>query len=225
MAQAPDNPGDLSKTWQQTKSENTRHSILDAAIRCFYEFGYNNTTTEKIAKEAGVSRGAMLHHFPSRSDLIKASVRHLNEQRIALYRSEESDIQDGAEHSLVEEGIEAYWNQLNTPAFVVFHELQVAARTDPELLEVMIPATEEFDRLGLEATRELFPDLAMSEEFMRAHHLSLYLLEGLAANRFTRNTGPMAEELLVWLKGELRRSFQDVLGSLDRESAKRRIGT
>ena len=225
MAQAPDNQGDLPKTWQQTKSANTRHSILDAAIRCFYEFGYNNTTTEKIAKEAGVSRGAMLHHFPSRSELIKASVRHLNEQRIALYLSEESDIQEGAEHSRVEEGIDAYWKQLNTPAFVVFHELQVAARTDPELLEVMIPAIEEFDRLGMKATRELFPDLAMSEEFRRANSLSLYLLEGMAANRFTRDPGPVVEELLVWLKGELRRSFQDVLTSVDRESAKRRIGT
>ena len=223
MAQAP-NPGDLPKTWQQTKSENTRHSILDAAIRCFYEFGYNNTTTEKIAKEAGVSRGAMLHHFPSRAELIKASVRHLNEQRIELYRREESDIQEGAEHSRVEEGIDAYWNQLNTPSFVVFHELQVAARTDPELLEVMIPAIEEYDRLGLEATRELFPDLAMSEEFTRAFSLSMYLLEGLAANRFTRDPGPVADELLGWLKKELRRSFQDVLTSVDRESAKRRAG-
>ena len=225
MAQAPDNSGNLAKTWQQTKSENTRHSILDAAIRCFYEFGYNNTTTEKIAKEAGVSRGAMLHHFPSRWDLIKASVRHLNEQRIALYLSEEGDIQEGAEHSRVEEGIDAYWKQLNTPAFVVFHELQVAARTDPELLEVMIPAIEEFDRLGMKATRKLFPDLAMSEEFRRTFSLSFYLLEGLATNRFTRNTGRDADELLAWLKAELRRSYQDVLTSLDRESAKRRIGT
>jgi AcrR family transcriptional regulator len=222
MAQAPDNPADLPKTWQQTKSENTRHAILDAAIRCFYEFGYNNTTTEKIAKEAGVSRGAMLHHFPSRAQLIKASVRRLNEQRIELYRREESVIQEGAEHSRVEEGIDAYWNQLNTPAFVVFHELQVAARTDKELREVLIPAIEEFDRLALEATRELFPDLAMSEEFRRANSLSMYLLEGLAANRFTRDPGPVADELLEWLKQELRRSFQDVLTSLDRESAKRR---
>ena len=49
-----------NKTWQQTKSKNTRNTILDAAIECFYKFGYNNTTTEKIAIEAGVSRGAML---------------------------------------------------------------------------------------------------------------------------------------------------------------------
>ena len=66
------------KTWQQTKSEITRNTILDAAIDCFYELGYGNTTTEKVAKRAGVSRGAMLHHFPSRLELIKAAVARLS---------------------------------------------------------------------------------------------------------------------------------------------------
>ncbi|MFP6802694.1 MAG: helix-turn-helix domain-containing protein, partial [Pseudomonadales bacterium] len=47
------------KTWQQTKSENTRAAILEAALACFYDLGYGATTTEKVAKRAGVSRGAM----------------------------------------------------------------------------------------------------------------------------------------------------------------------
>jgi len=41
-----------NKSWQQTKSENTRHVILDAAIQCLYDLGYNNTTTEKIPRQA-----------------------------------------------------------------------------------------------------------------------------------------------------------------------------
>lgn len=212
-----------NKTWQQTKSENTRQTILDAAIACFHKLGYNNTTTEKVAKEAGVSRGAMLHHFPSRADLIKASVEHLNHKRIERYRSDETAVQSGAAHTRVDEGIDAFWNELNTPEFVVFHELQVAARTDPELRKVLLPALEAFDRTSLDTNRDLFPDLALSKEFMRAYNLTLYLLEGLAANQFTRKPGPVADDLIDWLKGELKRTFQDVLTSLDRESAKRRV--
>ena len=68
----------VEKTWQKTKSELTRTSILDAAVECFYELGYANTTTENIAQSAGVSRGAMLHPFPTRFVLIKAAVEHLN---------------------------------------------------------------------------------------------------------------------------------------------------
>ena len=58
------------KTWQQTKSENTRAAILEATLVCFYDLGYGATTTEKVAKRAGVSRGAMLHHFPSSPDIL-----------------------------------------------------------------------------------------------------------------------------------------------------------
>jgi len=121
-----------SKTWQQTKSERTRETILAAAIDCFYELGYFNTTTENIAQKAGVSRGAMLHHFPTRADLIRAAVEHLHRLRLETFTEEESNIQQGAEHTRVEESIDAYWRQLNSREFAVFHELSVAARTDQE---------------------------------------------------------------------------------------------
>ena len=209
------------KTWQQTKSQNTRKAILDAAIRCFYQFGYNNTTTEKIANEAGVSRGAMLHHCPSRAELIKAVVLHLNEKRLELFKREENTAQSNATHSRIEEGIDTYWAQLNTPYFVVFHELQIAARTDSELYAVLIPAIEELDRAWAVTVREVFPDLALSPEIIRANWLTLLLLEGMAANLHTRGLAKVTEELLAWLKSELRRTFNDVLTSLDRESAKK----
>lgn len=212
-----------NKTWQQTKSQNTRNTILDAAIRCFYKFGYNNTTTEKIANEAGVSRGAMLHHFPSRADLIKAAVRHLNAKRLELFKLEESSVQSDATHSRVEEGIDTYWAQLNTPYFVVFHELQIAARTDPELYSALIPAIEELDRAWALTVREVFPDLALSPEIVRANWLTLLLLEGMAANLHTRALTDVSEDLLKWLKSELRRLFGDVLTSVDRESAKEAV--
>ena len=209
-----------NKTWQQTKSQNTRNTILDAAIRCFYKFGYNNTTTEKIANEAGVSRGAMLHHFPSRADLIKAAVRHLNSKRLELFKREESSVQSDATHTRVEEGIDTYWAQLNTPYFVVFHELQIAARTDAELYSVLIPAIEELDRAWAVTVREVFPDLALSPEIVRANWLTLLLLEGMAANQHTRALNGVSDDLLKWLKSELRRLFGDVLTNVDRESAK-----
>jgi len=112
------------RTRQRAKSENTRTTILDAAIRCFYERGYNNTTTEKVAREAGVSRGAMLHHFPSRFDLIKAGVNHLHQQRLEQFEEQERQIQENAEHSLIEEGIDNYWAQLHSPLFTVWNELR-----------------------------------------------------------------------------------------------------
>ena len=207
------------KTWQQTKSENTRRTILNATIQCIFERGYFSTTTDKVAREAGVSRGAMLHHFPSRFDLIKATVIHLHEQRLGLYEEQERQIQDNAEHSLIDEGIDAYWRQLHTPLFTVWHELRVAARTDTDLHNIMRPAANDFEENWSRVAASVFPDLALSDEFETANLLTMYLLEGMAVNGISR--GKIAEKMIPWLKTELREMFVDVDG-VDRTSASRR---
>ena len=211
---------DSDKTWQQTKSEQTRTLILDAAVVCFYELGYASTTTDNIAKQAGVSRGAMLHHFPTRFDLIKAAVLHINQKRLARFSEEETKIQQGAEHSRVEEGIDTYWSELNTPAFVVFHELKVAARTDKELEKVLVPALKEFDQAFYETVCQIFPDLALSEAFVRGNYLTQYLLEGMAAAKMIDGAPVPDKKMIAWLKRELRRSFQDVLKTVERSDSK-----
>ena len=207
-------------TWQQTKSGMTQASILDAAIDCFYEFGYANTTTENIANAAGVSRGAMLHHFPTRFDLIKAAVERLNQKRLDWYAQEEANVQQGAEHTRIEEGIDTYWRQLNTPEFVVFHELKVAARIDTELAKVIIPALKEFrKRVSAKHPVRFFPDLALSEAWERTNNLSGLLLEGMAAEKMIGGPDVPVEQMLAWLKRELRRSYQDVLSTVKRSDA------
>ena len=204
------------RTRQRAKSENTRTTILDAAIRCFYERGYNNTTTEKVAREAGVSRGAMLHHFPSRFDLIKAGVNHLHQQRLEQFEEQERQIQENAEHSLIEEGIDNYWAQLHSPLFTVWNELRVAARTDADLNNILKPAAREFEAKFTKITASVFPDLALSEEFERANFLSAYLLEGMALNGVSR--GRKADIMVSWLKTQLREMFADVT-DIDRNTA------
>ncbi len=199
-----------AKTWQQTKSERTRTAILNAAIDCFYKRGYFNTTTDHIAQQAAVSRGAMLHHFRTRACVIRAAVEHLNQLRLDMFTEEESRIQEGAEHTRVEEGIDAYWRQLNTREFVVFHELKVAARTDKELASVLTPALKAYDLAWAEATSQLFPDLAQSEAFTRTVYMTRYLLEGMAVSRMVNGMKVPENMLMDWLKADLRRSYQDV---------------
>jgi AcrR family transcriptional regulator len=196
------------KTWQKAKSENTRTLILDAAIECFYDLGYNNTTTEKIAKKANVSRGAMLHHFSSRKTLIKATVEHLAQKRLDLFESQETKIQEKEEHTLISEGIDAYWEQLHSPLFIVFHELQVASRTDSELHSVMMPALKKLEDSWKNASIRVFPDLAQSKAFNTANMLTAYFLEGMAVSSAVR--GPVPKKMVTWLKGQLTSMFEDV---------------
>ncbi len=194
----------------------TQAAILDAAVQCFYDLGYANTTTENIANTAGVSRGAMLHHFPTRFDLITAAVAHLHQKRLDMYAEEEAEVQQGAEHTRIEEGIDTYWRQLNTPEVVVFHELKVAARTDLELAKVLIPALQEFRQNQRAMSRKVFPDLALSEAWERTNYLSEFLLEGMAAEKMIDAPDVPEKQMLDWLKRELRRSYHDVLSTVKR---------
>ena len=206
---------DDKQNWQQTKSQLTRQAILQAAVDCFYEYGYANTSTAQIADKAQVSRGAMLHHFPSRAELVAATVGYLNHQRVQLFTAEENAAQAGAEFTRIDEGIDIYWRQLNTPTFIVFFELKTAARTDLELAAVLEPALAEYESAWLQTVIDLFPDLSKSNEFERATHLTQILLEGMAMARATHQNLP--ETLLLdWLKKELNSSFSDVQGSIKR---------
>ena len=58
-----------------------RARLLDATVECLVERGWSGTSTTLVSERAGVSRGAQLHHFPTKNDLVLAAVEHLTEVR------------------------------------------------------------------------------------------------------------------------------------------------
>ncbi|MDG1115081.1 MAG: TetR/AcrR family transcriptional regulator [Pseudomonadales bacterium] len=201
------------KSWQKTKSEQTKTAILNAALDCFLAIGFNSTTTEKIAKQANVSRGAMLHHFPQRSDLIQASVGHLHRKRLEAFEDTLSKLNENADFTLVGEGIDAFWDQLQSPLFAVYCELLVASRTDAELKGTLEPAIRDFQTAWREKSEGIFPDLAQSEQYGLATALTRYLLEGIAFNAQISDgqvQHAQSKVMIEWLKSTVREMFQDV---------------
>ena len=129
-----DDKQDQDISWQAQKSAMTRDRILDAAIRCFIELGYTNVTTAKVASAAGVTRGAMLHHFPSKTELIQAAVEYLHDKLLEDYTERVKNISPKLKGSKFRRaGLEAYWQHLTGDLFTAYHELCVAGRTDDEL--------------------------------------------------------------------------------------------
>lgn len=207
------------QTWQQRKSAQTRERVLQATIDCIFELGYALTTTDKIATRAKVSRGAMLHHFPNRRELITAAVRYLNERRLQNFLTEEESIQTSGEPSKIGAGIDVYWNQLSSPLFVVFQELQVLSRTDAELRDALAAALADSDTAWRATVDRVFPDLTNSTRHELANSITIYLCEGMALYRAQRiaatsNAAPLTTEaetmVLEALKDFLRTSYSDV---------------
>src|ERR1700686_4637502 len=67
---------------QDERSAETRRRLLDATVACLFERGYAGTHTTEIANRAGVSRGAELHHFPKKDELVVSALEHVFELRL-----------------------------------------------------------------------------------------------------------------------------------------------
>jgi AcrR family transcriptional regulator len=122
----------------RSRSERTADSrllILDAAVACLVEDGYAGASTLAVQARAGVSRGRLLHHFPSRADLLVAAAEHLSTTLLedARHRAAAlmADQPPGPER--VGRAIDLMWATFQEPPFWAAMELWTAARTDPEL--------------------------------------------------------------------------------------------
>lgn len=193
----PTGPGDIG--WQARKSAATRDQIISAAIRCIVDLSYSKTTTIKISEKAGLSRGATLHHFPSKMDIIRAAVEYLHEKRIQAFRRSIREIPDGADMAHL--AVEAYSAHLNHPIYIALFELSVAARTDNELKEILYPAQLAFDREWYETAWDLFPDWHSDRKaFDLALNLSQQVMEGMAISNFTHARQIDKKQLLTYLE-------------------------
>ncbi|MHA1911782.1 MAG: TetR/AcrR family transcriptional regulator [Candidatus Kariarchaeaceae archaeon] len=57
------------KTVRDKQKEETHNKILDVATELFFAEGFSKTTTSAIGERAGVSKGTIFHHFPTKEDL------------------------------------------------------------------------------------------------------------------------------------------------------------
>lgn len=197
----PSGPGESG--WQARKSAATRDQIITAAIHCIVELSYSNTTTLKIAEKAGLSRGATLHHFPSKMDIIRAAVEYLHEKRLHAFRRSIKEIPTDAD--LPHMAVRAYWAHVNHPIYVAFFELSVAARTDKDLRDILRPAQLAFDQEWYETAREVFPEWQSDPEaFDLALNLCQQLMEGMAISKFTHAREDDKDKLLNYLEEKIR---------------------
>lgn len=157
-----------------------REALLDAAIECLVDRGFSATTTTEVTRRAGVSLGALVHHFPTKPDLLTAAVGHVMQRRQAEFRKAMANLEPGADR--LEAAIDLLWKAFNGPTFQAWVELWVGARTDPELADAVRSIDGEFERTSREIFRELFPpdeypDSAFLEVGMR---FAMSVMDGVA---------------------------------------------
>jgi AcrR family transcriptional regulator len=160
----------------------TRQRLLDATIDCLVELGWSGTSTTEVVRRAGVSRGAQVHHYPSKEDLVLAAIEHLLARRDEEYAIAFDQLP--AERRTLEEGFELLWSQCFGPSFDAWLELAIAARRSPALQERFVDVERRFAETTIDRFQNLFPDQFADRELASiAMRLTFSVLDGLALGR------------------------------------------
>lgn len=165
---------------QAERTAGTRKSLIDATVDSLVERGFARTTTTSIVRDARVSLGAMSHHFPSKTELMTATVAHLLERRQAEFRERATAVGDDVDR--VEKVIDLLWSAFSGPTFVAWVELWVGGRRDPELAPAVLHMQEQFMKTSRELFLELFPPQQYADTGLTEASLALAfsVMEGVA---------------------------------------------
>jgi AcrR family transcriptional regulator len=188
----------------QARSVATRAALLDATIESLCRSGYCEVTTNDIARRAGVSRGALLHHFPTKADLVGSAVEHLLQRRLDEFAQALGTLAPSAD--VVGAAIDAVWSMFDGPAFVAWVELWVAARTDPALAVTMLDVERRFTEDSRGSALVVFAGVGEFplEVLSLVRDVVFVVMNGLALERLVpRQRRPPAEYLDV-LKATVR---------------------
>jgi AcrR family transcriptional regulator len=160
----------------------TRSRLLDATVECLFELGYSKTTTTEIAKRARVSRGAQLHHFPTKTALVTTAVDHLFSRRVEEFRAAFAQLPAAVDPARA--AIDMLWAMFSGPTFYAWLELVVAARTDAALRQTVAAIAQRFIDNVQRTFRELFARSAEPGPFFSiAPALAFAMLQGLALEK------------------------------------------
>ena len=127
----------VTRVPQEERTRAMRARLLEATLELLVEKGYAGTSTTLVSERAGVSRGAQLHHFPTKQDLVVAAVLHVTEVRGAELAAAAENLPTGPKRTRAV--LQVLGDHFTSPVFTAALELWVAARTDPALLAEVAP--------------------------------------------------------------------------------------
>ncbi len=184
---------DMTKREEQRLA--TRREIVSVAADLLIARGAAGTTTVEVQRAARLSRGALLHHFPSREELLTAAVSmlvQLNEE--AARQALDSMPGDGEP---VARAVNALAAAVTRPAFAAEMDLWAAARSDPKLRAAL--QHEEKNARGdlYRVVDAAFgPELAAHPSYARVASLTVQFLRGLALTQTLRDGSSRTDQLI-----------------------------
>ena len=197
----------MARRPQQERSADTVARLLDATIDLLHDTGLARLSTAAIAARAGVSRGALTHHFESREAIIAAAVaRQLHGCTAALHAMAGNIRRAGGSTDGI---VDFIWRMMNDRLFYVTMEYLPEARHNAEFRQRIMPVVKEFHE-GLDAVWAELADqtgIAVDQAgvLMSA---TMCLMRGMIAQTTVKEDPAYFATILDFWKDRLRQEFR-----------------
>jgi AcrR family transcriptional regulator len=209
MSESARNP--VARRTHAERSAETRARLLDAAIECLIEEGYAAMSTTEVVARAGLSRGAQVHHFPRKVDLVEAAVQWLLVKTAEDVNRTVAQLPADADRG--ETVLSLLWSAFRSPLFLAALELIVAARTDDTLIPGLRALQFEINDTISRVCVDLYgPGAGNSRALQQAVDLSFTFFHGLGASTWINDEGWQNEQLTLW-----KRTIRPLLEQAERE--------
>lgn len=183
---------------QEDRSEATRRRLIDATLSCLETEGYAGTTISKIVERADVSRGAHVHHFPSKAALIEAAARQLVKGIYIQLGKTLATLADSDDklRALV---FSSWRTVFAAREHAVLLELLQASRHDEELAAIMQRLWQAGYRLIKGAAEHYFEPVHAGADLASVFVLLQWQLRGMALDIHLHRDEPIYERhIAVW---------------------------
>lgn len=169
---------------RQAQREATRAALLQAAVRTLIERGAAGVTTLEVQQRADVSRGALLHHFPTRAELLSATVTELVRRNEAALWREQARAKPGADPLAA--AIRTLTAAASTPSYGAEMELWAVSRTDAALRHTLREAERDALKARERVLDVLFAAVRDEPGYRLVVDLSVEFARGLALSNLLR---------------------------------------
>lgn len=164
---------------QEERRETTRTALLEATVHCLGRDGYAGTSISSITQQAGVSRGALLHHYPTKNELIAAAILYFYRQRLSRFADKllgaDTDALSLEDRLRVLKEDFASW-------YDTALEIEVVMRTNKEIADLEREMTAVDNEEMSRQYAKLFPEFADTEDALALVGIACALMRGLAGN-------------------------------------------
>lgn len=180
---------------QESRSRQARDKLLKATIKVLIERGYAGLTTKEVAAAAGMSSGALMHHYSTKAELVIAAGAYVYDQCIESGRkiATSAAARKDPLNAFIVDCTNVY---LESP-FIAAVELLIAARTDPLINAPFDAVMQNYRRVMNDIWLDTFMKSGMSRKAASFLIMStLNLIRGMGVNSLWQKNVPYYRSML-----------------------------